>query len=615
MLDRVLTWYFASRNPAAVRVRDFVRRHSFVRQHARALYLTLNRLAGTAPQIMTAEPRLAAILAARAIGGAIDVAELEQISRSVRQRMRVLCLAEGLERDQIRIMLDAAGARVTYDERDGAQQPADFHAGAFDLVIAAPAPGLERQISAVREKIQPPNKLLIVGNSGKRSAYSPPKAAPSAVQRQQRDRGSIAEKLYRSEPISIVLVNDNGLRHGSGTAAKRQAASLLLKGHDVAVVGGSSPGTSDSMFVTGVRRFDNWQGVHSVEPGPYSEENDAEQIATVVAAKVRDLDPDVAIIGGLHAANWPVAVIAKLRSQGILTVAYMHDVYLVTGRCAHPESCQLYQTGCNSSCPTANEYPSLAPDKIGPAWLERGALFTGEHRVPLACNSHWTRGVVRKRFGDAAKADVVHLGIDHELFAPMPKSVARSLLGIPDGKIVITMGAVDVADKWKGGPLFTEICEWLRHRDDVSLVLFGRASERIPATKSLGLVDDERIMPLILNSADIFVSTAIEEAFGQTLLEASACGVPAVAFDVGGISDILVHEQSGLLALAKTPDQLKFQIERLLDDASLREKMGASGRRQVEAGFTLAHQGDAWVNYLRDLTASAGGVSPSRPSH
>ncbi len=529
--------------------------------------------------------------------------------------MRVLCVAEGAERDQIRIVLDAAGARVTYYDQDSARPALEFDADAFDLVVAAPAHGLDWQISAVREKIRPPKKLLIVGDSAKRSAYSLAKAGTSAAQRRQHNGGSIAEKLSRSEPISVVLVNDNGLRHGSGTAAKRQAASLLLKGYDVAVVGGSSTGPGDSMFVTGIPRFDNWHGVHSVEFEQYGEGGEAEQIAAAVAAKVRALDPDVAIIGGLHAANWPVAVIAELRSHGIPTVAYMHDVYLVTGRCAHPESCQLYQTGCNSSCPTAGEYPSLAPDKIRPAWLERGALFTGDHRVPLACNSHWTRGVVRKRFGEAAKADVVHLGIDHELFAPMPKSVARSLLGIPEGKTVITMGAVDVHDKWKGGPLFTEVCEWLRHRDDVALVLFGLSSERIPATKSLGLVSDERIMPLILNSADIFVSTAIEEAFGQTLLEASACGVPAVAFDVGGISDIVVHEQSGLLAPAKTPDQLKFQIERLLKDPSLREKMGANGRRRVEAGFTLAHQGNAWVNYLKDLTASACGASLSRPSH
>jgi glycosyltransferase involved in cell wall biosynthesis len=108
-------------------------------------------------------------------------------------------------------------------------------------------------------------------------------------------------------------------------------------------------------------------------------------------------------------------------------------------------------------------------------------------------------------------------------------------------------------------------------------------------------------MPFVFNAADLYVTTAIEEAFGQTLLEASACGVPVVAFDVGGIKDIVIHEETGLLVDRVSASDLLAAIGRLVGDAALREKLGRNGRAHVESQFTLAHQAAAWDNCLARL--------------
>jgi glycosyltransferase involved in cell wall biosynthesis len=164
------------------------------------------------------------------------------------------------------------------------------------------------------------------------------------------------------------------------------------------------------------------------------------------------------------------------------------------------------------------------------------------------------------------------------------------------------MGAVDILNKWKGGNLFREIHRMLHRRDDVSILLFGQSSTLLKSKKSFGLVHDERLMPFILNAADIFVGTATEEAFGQTLLEASACGIPVVAFDRGGVSDIVVQEQTGLLIKNLSVNELYGAINRLLADPSLRDKLGRNARKRVESHFTLANQADAWADYLATLS-------------
>jgi glycosyltransferase involved in cell wall biosynthesis len=243
----------------------------------------------------------------------------------------------------------------------------------------------------------------------------------------------------------------------------------------------------------------------------------------------------------------------------------------------------------------------LAPEKIAPAWRQRGEIFSGADPVPLIGNSQWTQNIALARFGSAATTGVVHLALDHELFAPLPKATARRLLGLPDDKPIVMLGAVDVHNQWKGGPLFHGLHKALLARSDLDLVLFGRSSETLDCKKSFGLVMDERKMPLILNAADIFVSTATAESFGQSLLEASACAVPVVAFDVGGVGDVVIHGETGILVQEQSVDNLLKAIDRLIANPSEREALGRAGRTRVLNGFTLIHQADAWVDCLKRI--------------
>src|SRR5262249_49421619 len=151
-------------------------------------------------------------------------------------------------------------------------------------------------------------------------------------------------------------------------------------------------------------------------------------------------------------------------------------------------SCAMYRSGCNASCPTAHEYPRLKPELIATAWQGRADAFTGADAIPLIANSHWTAAFARQRFGQSASIDVVHLGLDHHMFAPIDRSVARRLLQLPPNKPIIMMGAVNVQDPRKGGSLFLELHNWLSTRDDLALVLFGGRSHRLASLKSFGLV-------------------------------------------------------------------------------------------------------------------------------
>jgi glycosyltransferase involved in cell wall biosynthesis len=72
------------------------------------------------------------------------------------------------------------------------------------------------------------------------------------------------------------------------------------------------------------------------------------------------------------------------------------------------------------------------------------------------------------------------------------------------------------------------------------------------------------------------------EPFGQVAIEAMACGKPVVASAVGGLADVVVHEETGLLVPPGDVAALRAALGRLIADPALRERMGAAGRERVE---------------------------------
>jgi glycosyltransferase involved in cell wall biosynthesis len=412
----------------------------------------------------------------------------------------------------------------------------------------------------------------------------------------------LPEKLAQGERLKIVILNDLGFQYGAGVGARRQVQSFLLLGWDVAVVCWSPGHDVSEPSLCGVTTPGRWGGVNALlDVHPVCGLSN-EQIIERVAAAVMAFEPDVVVAGNLHGAGWPIDLLPALRDRGPLVIAYMHDGYWVTGRCAYPGSCsQFFTTGCSASCPTSSEYPPLSPERIAEAWSLRARVFTGPTAIPLVANSHWTKDLAWARFGESARLDVVHLALDHNLFSPVERRLARRLLGIAEEGTLVLLGAINVEDPRKGGPLFRELHRALRARPDIDVLLFGHLSEKIASAKSFGLVTDDRLMPIIFSAADLFVGTASEEAFGQTLMEASACGLPVIAFEVGGVIDVVENGRTGILLRERSVDAILSTIDAILADRTNYDSFARTGRFLVEQRFTLACQANAWVECLKRL--------------
>jgi len=98
------------------------------------------------------------------------------------------------------------------------------------------------------------------------------------------------------------------------------------------------------------------------------------------------------------------------------------------------------------------------------------------------------------------------------------------------------------------------------------------------------LEEDEYIQ--LYTDARAFICPSVYEPFGIINLEAMACGTPVVASAVGGILEVVMHEETGLLVEPANPKQIADAVNRLLDDRDMAVRLGEKGRKRVEEKFS-----------------------------
>jgi glycosyltransferase involved in cell wall biosynthesis len=105
-------------------------------------------------------------------------------------------------------------------------------------------------------------------------------------------------------------------------------------------------------------------------------------------------------------------------------------------------------------------------------------------------------------------------------------------------------------------------------------------------------------------AADLLLAPSIVENLPNTVLEAMACGTPAVAYDTGGMRDAVQHLTTGYLARHADPRDLAEGIDALLDDEPLRLRLAEAGRRYIEQEHTQEVQALRFAELYRDVVSA-----------
>lgn len=234
--------------------------------------------------------------------------------------------------------------------------------------------------------------------------------------------------------------------------------------------------------------------------------------------------------------------------------------------------------------------------KTRPQWLlDRAALRWAD--AVTCCSDAVRRFVLAHVNGQGAKFATIHNGVDVEAFRT-PQAVSRPALGLRDGVPVVgTVARLD--EPKKGLAVLLQALAELASRSDVPdwqvlLVGDGPARARLErAAAELGLArrvifaGQRRDVPSVLPVLDLFVCPSLYEGFGIAIVEAMAAERPVVASAVGGVPEIVVDGETGLLVPVGDASALADAIHRLLRDPELARRMGARGRDRASDLFSV----------------------------
>ena len=263
--------------------------------------------------------------------------------------------------------------------------------------------------------------------------------------------------------------------------------------------------------------------------------------------------------------------IERILASGKHIVWTMHDMWPMTSICHHSADCMHFQDHCHDcfllQSPSARDLSYQIFEHKQEMMLHGRVTFVG-------C-SQWITNLARQ---SALIRDQRILSIPNAIhstiFHPMPQDEARKLHGLPaEGKLLL-FGSLKVTDKNKGIDYLVEAINTLagQHRaEGLSIVVVGTRTEEVARlfplpVHALPYISDERRMASLYSAVDAFVTPSLHENQPNVIAEAMSCGVPCVGFHVGGIPEMIAHQENGYVARYKDAADLAQGISYVLDD-------------------------------------------------
>ncbi len=320
----------------------------------------------------------------------------------------------------------------------------------------------------------------------------------------------------------------------------------------------------------------------------------------------------------------------------------LHDQNPYTGGCHFVSGCDRFQQGCGICPQVLNSDPSDVSRHS--FMVKRAALASRRLHVVAPCR--WMLEEAQKSpiFSRAVAFHHIPYGLD---VAPLGQTEPPgSLLGsrlLP----TILFGAEDLKNARKGVKYaieaINELAKMAKHspqglgKNEIagSIDSLGDHSKRLqlwtfgkqlspellamidPAVvvKQWGYISDRSVQGQLYRAADVFWLPSLEDNQPQTALEAMACGTAVVGFSVGGVPEIVRHDQTGLVVPAKDAPAMALATFELLRDRKRLARLSAAGKQMVRQEFSLQRQANAYHELYQKILANRWRLFQPRTTH
>lgn len=304
-------------------------------------------------------------------------------------------------------------------------------------------------------------------------------------------------------------------------------------------------------------------------------------------------EADVVHLHWVNQGMLSLADIQKILDARKPLVWTMHDIWPATALCHLTLGCPRFESRC-MQCKylPGGGSPHDLSSKI---WKKKQKLYSRQNITFVAC-SKWLAGEAKrsKLLKDQKVVNIPNT-IDTHIFKNGNKEEARRTESLPMDKRLVLFVAQRATNPNKGMAYLAEACRRLEQmrpetKTDTAIVILGGHAEDLAGEFSLpvyplGYVSDTERMVRIYNAVDAFVLPSLSENLPNTIMEALACGVPCIGFQVGGIPEMIEHRKNGYVAKFKDAADLAEGLRWVLHEAPY-ATLSANAVSKVAAAYS-----------------------------
>jgi glycosyltransferase involved in cell wall biosynthesis len=318
---------------------------------------------------------------------------------------------------------------------------------------------------------------------------------------------------------------------------------------------------------------------------------------------ILELKPDLLHLHWITGGMMRVEEIQKIK---IPICWSLHDMWAFTGGCHYTGSCVKFKSGCNM-CPALES--DTKKDLSFRNQKRKIKSYSNKKNITVIGLSKWMASEAKESriFSNSVVVNLPN-PIDTNTFCPVNKNESRKLMGLPQNKKLILFGAMSATqDRRKGWP---ELRDALNNLSDSSaeLLIFGGSMNDDESiyplpVNFLGRLHDDLSLKIVYSACDVMVVPSLQENLANTMMEALACGVPVVGFDIGGNSDMVNHKVNGYLAEPYSSDDLARGIRWVIESESY-EALSFDARATVLDRFDSQKVASQYVELYKSVIQS-----------
>ncbi|MEM1153177.1 MAG: glycosyltransferase [Pseudomonadota bacterium] len=408
--------------------------------------------------------------------------------------------------------------------------------------------------------------------------------------------------------MKILVVSQADIHGGAARAATRLHRGFIEQGYRSTMLVARRAG--DDQTVVGPRSgyANTWADVRNYLAAPLHALHNANDgglqsfniLPSGMHKKINAMDVDIVNLHWVNREMMSIAEIGKIRHPIVWT---LHDMWAFSGagHYEHLEYPNRYLSGY-----TKDNVPA-GSSRLDRWVYRRKKRHWTDRAMHFVTPSGWLAECVRRsELLQGRPVTQIQNCLDLQTFRPLDRDKARELLGLPrDRRFLLFAAMFSSSDTRKGYKQLQsalQLCE--SELNELELLVMG-ASEPLEAedmgfpVRYLGKLQDELSAALVYAAADALVAPSLQDNLPNTVLEALACGTPCVAFDTGGLPDLIQHRRNGALATAFSAESLAEQIIWLLQSEEY-EQLCQRARAGVEKMNSTAVVTRQYESVFRD---------------